>query len=304
MNNKTKKITPILSLVFILFAFLFPRTSTGNAGRGDPCLECLIATTICVRSCAIDVAPAENAVRATVSNLAAYLHRSAMAEPHALIMLGVINRWYGGNYFNEALELYDAATLRDYKKAPVLRVFRRILDRDSEINMDDYREVYKDVDRLTAPALQCDRLALPENFVEMLSEAVEKGGYELTHVALAWQWIEENGCTIEVLADFKSGLINSLAKLIGLDDSVTDLEIEAASLLHYMGYENRVPPAFINRLISVQLPDGGFPIQSGVVEGGYEANWHPSVLALWLLLQHLDRNPNPLQMLASPATVE
>lgn len=303
MNNRTKGITPILCLAFILLAFLSPRTSTGNTGR-DPCLECLIATSICVQSCSIDISPAENAVRIAVSNLAAYLHRSAMAEPHALIMLGVINRWYGGNYFHEALDLYDAATRRGQQKAPVLRIFRRILDRDSELNMGDYREVYKDVDRLTAPALQCDRLALPENFVAMLSEAVEEGGYELTHVALAWQWIEENGCTIEVLADFESRLINSLAELIGLDDSVTDLEIEAASLLHYMGYENRIPTAFINRLVSVQLPNGGFPYQSGVVEGGYEANWHTSVLALWLLLQHLDGNPNLQKMLASPPTVE
>jgi len=235
--------------------------------------------------------------RTAVERLAEYLDASALQEPHALLILNVINRWYGGDRYADALARYDAAIPLDPPKAPVLRVYRRILAADSPLDPHDYREVYKDVDVVTAPAMLCDRLELPDGYAAKLVAALDQGGYLLTHAALAWMWALENGCPLDLPGDFEPVLVDSVAGLIGQSDAVTDLEIEAAALLHAMGHGSRVDPEFIERVVAAQLPSGGYREDSASSE---DASWHTSVLAFWLLLQHACPSASPPPMLALP----
>ncbi len=43
-----------------------------------------------------------------------------------------------------------------------------------------------------------------------------------------------------------------MAALIDVDESVTDLEVEAAALLYWLGYSGVVSPVFIDRLLAAQ----------------------------------------------------
>ena len=235
-------------------------------------------------------------IRDGIALLAQFLDRSALNEPHALLFLDIVYRWFGGERYSDALKRYDRILVSRPGKANVLRLFRRLMDHGSPLDPQDLATLTTDFDPLTARALHCDRIDLGAEYVKQLLDAPQ-WGYSLTHAALAWAWLEENRCALDMPRGFETALVRNMVALIDLDKPVTDLEIESAALLHALGYARRVPPAFIHHVLAVQGPEGGFRLTSTSSEA---PNFHTSVLAFWLLLQHACPSSTKRRMIAGP----
>jgi hypothetical protein len=195
-------------------------------------------------------------------------------EPEAMLWLDVMYRRFGIEKFANSLQRFDQ--LLWYADQPsVTRLFRRMADYNSPIRAKDLKKVTNKLDLITLPALYCDRLDLPSDYLMVLEEGVSQGGYQLTHVLLAWIWIQENGCELELPDGFIEDMYHANAALINTDPVVTDLELEAAAFLCLAGQSELIDDSFLERVIASQDIDGGW---------GSSRRWHTTILGLLFLL--------------------
>ncbi len=203
-------------------------------------------------------------------------------EPLAVLWLDVIYRRFGIVEFADALERYDQLLAGYPENArPLLRVFRRIGDHDNPLDTEDLVAVSSELDLITVPALYCDQLALPDDYTELLENAVEFGDYQLTHVMLALIWVQENGCELVLPDGFIESVYFTNAALINDDNVVTDLELEAAAFLYLSGQGELIDSAFIESVMASQNDDGGWALSS---DSQGDSHWHSTILGLLILL--------------------
>ena len=117
---------------------------------------------------------------------------------------------------------------------------------------------------------------MPLDYQDTLRDAVSKNGYHLTHVLLAWIWIQENKYEIELEPGFVEDLFVANSALLNSDSVVTDLELEAAAFLYLAGRGDLVDELFIEQVIKSQGLDGGW--------GEEDNRWHSTILGLLILL--------------------
>lgn len=191
--------------------------------------------------------------------------------------------------WEDALARYDAASggAQD-------RVFRRVLDRTTRPSAADL-DALTGIDAYTSAALYCDVRPLPPDYAATLGAAAALGGYELTHVLLALVWAEENGCPPPLAPAARAAIESEVARLAGTPGPPPDLVIEAEAFLHLVGRRDLLHPELTDAILRLQLDDGGFP----VVPGSTASDFHPTSLALWVLLGV--QNPEaPLVPLIAP----
>lgn len=215
-----------------------------------------------------------------IGNATSYLQNKT--EPYALIWFDVIYRRFNITTFSDSLQQYDQALAQSSPEdQPTLRLFRRITDYNNPIQNGDLQAVIGETDKLTVPALYCNRYGLPSNYGQSLAQAANSQDYMITHALLATIWIHENSYNLPMPADFYIFLYNANSALIDTDEVVTDLELEAATFLYLSGQASMVNCLFIERVIAAQNFDGGWQSSNVLSEG---SNWHSSVLGLILLL--------------------
>jgi len=202
-------------------------------------------------------------------------------EPYGLLMLDVVYRRFGIEEFADSLQLYDQEAGNLPHKASLLRVFRRIADHDNLLQPGDLDSVTYQADKITVPALYCDQYGLPEDYQRTFEDAVLSGGGYLTHALLAWIWMQENGCELELPEGYIESMYQANAELIEDDELVHDLELEAAAFLYMAGRGELVDKSFLQRTLEVQNEDGGWSFSS---DDRDESAWHATVLALLYLL--------------------
>jgi hypothetical protein len=103
----------------------------------------------------------------------------------------------------------------------------------------------------------------------------------LTHALLATIWLQDNNCEVSLPDNFTEYLYQSNAALAGNGVVITDIQLEAAAFLYEAGQGNLVNPAFVQNVIAAQLTDGGWSVTQDTPGN---MDWHPSVLALMILL--------------------
>jgi hypothetical protein len=212
-------------------------------------------------------------------------------DPMGLLMINVLYRQFNITEFNDSLQRYDQVLAANPE--PINRIFRRIADYNtSAVLHEDFNSVTDQLDRITVPALYSDRMALPDDYPSQLTDAMDSGAiyaqnrinsgcYLLTHVLLATIWMQNNHCSLQLPEDFKSTLYQNNAALIGDGSHVDDIELEAAAFLYQAGQGNMVSDAFVQNIIAAQFTDGGWAISQDTPGN---TNWHPSILALMILL--------------------
>jgi hypothetical protein len=256
-------------------------------------LCCLLAVTLYLRSAlpsstpspspSPPVTPSPKLVPSALQNAVAraidYLKDSS--EPWALLMLNVMYRRFGIAEFAGALQRYDQVLDENPPQAAMMRVFRRIADYDNNLQANDLQAVSEEVDKITVPALYCDRVEMLTDYPEMLVGAAKQGGQLLTHALLAWIWIQDNSCEVQLPNGFVEYLYQANAALIDNDQVVSEVELEAAAFLYLAGQGALVNDAFVNQVIAVQNYDGGWSHSS---ETPSYSNWHPTILGLFILL--------------------
>lgn len=183
------------------------------------------------------------------------------------------------------------------ERSDVAAVYRRLEDPNARATRREIAELPTAIDRVTATALHCDHVGLPDDWLEVLREATRLGAYALTHAVAATRWTVENGCLppARVLA-LELEQIDALVRLLeqrhGLAERhalATDIWIEALAMLHYLDAAERVQPAWIDDLLAAQRPDGGWPNHPDDAR----SHPHPTALALWVLLERLEPAAGP-----------
>lgn len=228
-----------------------------------------------------DQSPTEGAVAAAI----AFLEADLPQDPIAWVSLAVIDRRFElGAFAGLNARYHEELAAANGADRSTLQVFLRLLDPGATIDPADLAAITDGIDFLTSRALHCDRLGLPENFQLSLRSAITAGGYHLTHAGLALQWIEENRCDTPWSRRLRVLAIQRMASIPEPDKRVTDLELEAATFLSYMGREDLLTPGFVESVLAAQRPDGGWSPDSALEPD--EVHWHPTSLALWLLLEH------------------
>lgn len=219
----------------------------------------------------------DEALQRAISHGIAYLRE--IKEPMGLLMLNVMYRQFGIEEFNNSLQRFDQQLASN--PDPISRIFRRIADYNNVVQSKDFLSVTDQLDRLTIPALYSDRMTLPDDYLSQLADSVKGGSNLLTHTLLATIWMQNNNCSLELPKDFKSTLYQDNALLIGDSSRVNDIELEAAAFLYQAGQGKLVNPVFVQSIITTQYTDGGW---STTQDTPYNTNWHPSILALMILL--------------------
>jgi hypothetical protein len=207
-------------------------------------------------------------------------------EPYALLWLDVIYRRFGINEFADSLQRYDEVLTERPEEASLLRVFRRMADYENDVQPKDWDAVSLQSDLIIVHALYCDRpeRGLPVDYPRMLDREASQGGYHLTHVLLAWIWVQENGCELALPDGFVDELYSANAEIINSDPkTVDDLKLEAAAFLYLAGQGDLVDDSFVERVIASQNGDGSWGSSSNDQEAEY-LHWHSTILGLMLLL--------------------
>lgn len=148
------------------------------------------------------------------------------------------------------------------------------------------RDALPESTALIASGLYCDQRPLSDDDLAWWDTLTERGGYDATHVLLAWFTAVEVGCSRpeltaageraadRVVADLNERTAGGLSP-----GDVDDLLIEQAAFLERVGRAGAIDPALIDAVIAAQLPDGGWPR----VAGERSSDWHATALAVWLL---------------------
>jgi len=205
-------------------------------------------------------------------------------EPYALLWLDVIHRRFGITEFADALQRYDQLLTEQPEEASLLRVFRRMADYDNPLQTEDLQAVSLPSDIIIVHALYCDRMGLPLDYPRMLDREAREGGYHLTHVLLAWIWVQENGCELALPDGFIDEIYSANAAIINNDPkTVNDLKLEAAAFLYLAGQGDLVDDSFVERVIASQNGDGSWGHSSNDQDAEY-LHWHSTILGLMLLL--------------------
>lgn len=183
----------------------------------------------------------------------------------------------------------------DRDALPTPAVYRRLLDPGASVDRQEIAELDSTVDRMLAVALHCDHLGVPESWLRTLRSAGDRGGYALTHAALAIGWTLENGCLTPADAGpLRSRLLGQLEELIdrrselaARNPRASDIWIEALALFGYLGAKTRVRPEWLEALRALQRPDGGWPEHPQAEN----SSPHTTAFALWALLEALANEP-------------
>lgn len=234
-----------------------------------------------------------------------FAERVETADPSWLAIFGYLHRRFGVDVrLAGGAELHG---LRDGVARPELAaIYRRIDDPDARVDKAAIAALPTAIDRITASALHCDRIALPPDWVEILGKASRAGAYALTHAVLASEWTVENGCLprrdVEALHGEQVRLLEQLveqrAALAARFESASDLWIEALAMLTYSGAGARIRPEWIADLLALQRPDGGWPRHPRAAR----SDPHATALALWVVLGQLQPQAPPIRWLAPPRT--
>jgi hypothetical protein len=235
----------------------------------------------------------DDKLEAAINHAITYLEQTN--EPFGLMMLNVIYRQFGIQEFKDTLQRYDE--ILSACPHSIMKLYRRIADYNNTVDETDFKAIVEQVDSITIPALYADQRNPPSNYPIVLMDAKDSGGYMMTHALLATIWLQENNYNISLPDNFIETLYYDTAALTESDLPVTDVALEAAAFLYEAGQGNLVYPDFAENVIATQNPDGGWSLSSDTPSG---SNWHPTILALMMLLHVAHPATSHPPMLAPP----
>lgn len=141
-----------------------------------------------------------------------------------------------------------------------------------------------------AAGLYCDAVPI-ENFeLANWDQLTSRGGYDATHVVLAWSWTKELGCTNEQIdaagERATARVIEEFNQDMGtrpLADAIDDLFLEQGAMLALVGRTDVLTDAWFEAVVESQQPDGGWRFETRVAQPDAPSDWHATFLAVWAL---------------------
>lgn len=239
-----------------------------------------------------NLSPQERAIKKSVD----YLKSSASIKQNHKLFVDYLQRAYN---LDQALSL--AGQPFDTSKDP--RIYPQEINYLERIAFPDRIVQEQPKNPLEGPTLtnvfsaNCDHLPFPENFWQTIEQNNGAGDYYMTHNALAFRFMKDNGCPVPedkkyLEAQTKDGMI----KLAEDPTTNPDLRYEAIAFLCLSGYQETIQPAWIQQIIDEQNDDGSWDNPANQADTD-----HTTILALWAILsynrpeaveQSLIRRPN------------
>lgn len=129
----------------------------------------------------------------------------------------------------------------------------------------------------------CDHLKPPPNYWDIVEQNIKAGGYYLTHVALAMEFMEENNCDLPPnITDINQRVVEGMVKIADDPSQPSDLRYEAIAFLLLRGQRDLVQSRWIDQIISDQQTDGNWINDYNDRSG----DTHTTLLAFWSLLEY------------------
>jgi hypothetical protein len=213
-------------------------------------------------------------------------HVGATSDLAALVVLDYLRR----KYALPADLAFDRA--RDGAAFPDrMRTWGRFVGDRRPVDAESLGSLQGDpqIEELVAHALHCERFPLPAAYGALIARFADRGGYELTHAALALVLVRESGCSPGdgLPADIDDRLRRGMLALLDRRPAdprfeELDLRYEALAFLEDFAGERGIADDAIARVLVEQQPDGGWR-----GEADHGSRLHPTVLAVWALLAHL-----------------
>ena len=194
-----------------------------------------------------------------------------------------LHRRFGIEALADLPDRYRSFRARGVDRADGVDLFERLIDPAARLQRERLAGVPHPVDRFTIEALYCDQFPLSDGYETLLQQMIAKGGYELTHVALAIEWLDENRCDPRPPPALRTQVAERMAAGVRIDGRLDDFELESAAFLYYLGRGDLVPRGFAASLVEAQNADGGWA-EEWPGTGESASNWHPTAMALWILL--------------------
>ncbi|HEB88536.1 MAG TPA: hypothetical protein ENI85_03110 [Deltaproteobacteria bacterium] len=231
------------------------------------------------------LSPRSSDVERAIERAIAYLNDPELLDEHFVFyVLDFLERRFALHVWQSMPDRYASFLASSDVEDSQKEVFRRLIEPGYIAPMKQLEAVEDPVDRITTRALYCRDYPLPADYEGMLRKRAIGGGYHQSHVAMAIQWLKENGCS-PYPEEIESYVVDLMAVGIDAHDRLSDLEIERAAFLGYLGRADRAPPDLVRELVRLQNADGGWAIRPGG-----PSNWHPTFLALWILLESEGRS--------------
>lgn len=152
---------------------------------------------------------------------------------------------------------------------------------------------------LNVYSANCDHLPLPATFEQTVHKSISAGGYEMTHVALAFAFMKDNACSYPPIDELSEKVFNSMVNLANDPKTIADLRYEAVAFLLHSERGDLVKQDWIDQIISEQKPDGGWGIETGTNNN----NSHATVLALWALLEYYHQSTADQPIIRRPSKI-
>ncbi len=138
-------------------------------------------------------------------------------------------------------------------------------------------------------AMYCDHYPVDAAFVDEVLARYDENvarstpSYPETHIVLSFQWMRELGCDApypQIEARWNEFAL-VLAQMVKTAKAEADIAFEAMAFLYYIGRGDLVQDAWIEAMLSLQRPNGAWGYMPDAPDNG-----HPTVLAVWTLLEH------------------
>lgn len=191
-------------------------------------------------------------------------------DPYTVVLLDYVRRRFGLRALDGTAAQLDAQTgIAEGPEARLIDPRRRPTEAD--LPSDSYS--------LVAAALACDGIGAPDDFSERLTEAVDLGGYDLTHALVARLVERSLGCREHVSPELTNDLETALRAEIAASHTWDDLAIERIAVLDTVADVD--PGDFaIAALLSTQRADGSF---GELPADDLGVRTHATALAVWAL---------------------
>ncbi len=262
------------------------------------CLRCLVTSltaTLLVACTApapptpvAPAAPAAEKVEAAIVEAFAALARPEIDDPYEELFVDVAHRRFGRP--EGATAMADYAMKANEPPQPDKRLMARwghaALPFDAAAIAGMERS---NSNRGLLEAMYCKEQPIPADYATYARDAIAKGSYDLTHVLIGYAFAKEAGCAYPLPPEEVEAMVQATAAMLP-GTGITDLQLEAALILAWLGRDDLLPEDLLSRTLSVRWKNGAW----GQTPTSKVADGHATMLAVNLMLERTAKPRGPV----------
>lgn len=138
-------------------------------------------------------------------------------------------------------------------------------------------------------AMYCKEQPIPADYAAYARDAIAKGSYDLTHVLIGYAFAKEAGCAYPLPPEEVEAMVQATAAMLP-GTGITDLQLEAALILAWLGRDDLLPEDLLSRTLSVRWKNGAW----GQTPTSKVADGHATMLAVNLMLERTAKPRGPV----------